>query len=116
MEGALLMSGRKPFDKAGTEKRIRAEFNRAHNYISMFNHAALQGGEEYYNNLQAITHPTLIIHGTDDVIWHFDHAKVLLKEIQHATMLLLEGTGHQLHSQDWTKIIEAIASHVRLHS
>ena len=46
IQGAELMSGKKQFDKQRSEKLIRAEFNRANNYISMFNHAALQG-EEY---------------------------------------------------------------------
>ena len=68
------MSGKKQFDKQRSEKLIRAEFNRANNYISMFNHAALQGGEEYWNRLNEIKQPTLIIHGTDDKIWHYKNA------------------------------------------
>ena len=52
------MSGKKQFDKQRSEKLIRAEFNRANNYISMFNHAALQGGEEYWNRLNEIKQPT----------------------------------------------------------
>ena len=44
---------------------IRAEFNRANNYISMSNHAALQGGEEYWNRLNEIKQPTLIIQYTE---------------------------------------------------
>ena len=63
IQGAELMSGKKQFDKQRSEKLIRAEFNRANNYISMFNHAALQGGEEYWNRLNEIKQPTLIIHG-----------------------------------------------------
>ena len=54
IQGAELMSGKKQFDKQRSEKLIRAEFNRANNYISMFNHAALQGGEEYWNRLNEI--------------------------------------------------------------
>ena len=49
IQGAELMGGRKQFDNKRSEKLIRAEFNRANNYISMFNHAALQGGEEYWS-------------------------------------------------------------------
>ena len=61
------MSGKKQFDKQ-RKKLIRAEFNRANNYISMPCHAALRG-EEYWNRLNEIKQPTLIIHGTDDKIW-----------------------------------------------
>ena len=52
IQGAELMSGKKQFDKQRSEKLIRAEFNRANNYISMFNHAALQGGEEYWKQIK----------------------------------------------------------------
>jgi pimeloyl-ACP methyl ester carboxylesterase len=110
-EGASLMSGRKPFDQKRSEKLIRAEFSRAKNYLSMFNHAALQGGEEYFNRLNEVQHPTLIIHGTDDLIWHFKHTGVLLDRIEGSTLIPLEGTGHELHVQDWDTIIEGISGH-----
>ena len=45
----------------------------------MFNHAALQGGEEYWNRLNEIKQPT-IIHGTDDKIWHYKNAGFLLEK------------------------------------
>ena len=48
----------------------------------MFNHAALQGGEEYWNRLNEIKQPTLIIHGTDDKIWHYKNAGFLLEKIK----------------------------------
>ena len=112
MEGAALMSGRKPFNKESNEQRIRAEFRRAKNYLSMFNHAALQGGEEYYNRLDEINHPTLIIHGTDDLIWHFKHSGVLLDQIQHSDIIELEGTGHEIHAEDWDTIIDGITWHI----
>lgn len=113
LKGAKLMSGRKPFDKNNTEKVIRAEFRRAYNYITMFNHAALQGGEAYYNRLDEIVQPTLIIHGTDDKIWHFKHTETLLQSIKESKLLVLEGTGHELHRLDWTRIIEGINTHVK---
>jgi pimeloyl-ACP methyl ester carboxylesterase len=113
LEGAALMGGRKPFDRKRGEKLIRAEFNRANNYLSMFNHAALAGGEEYYNRLLEIRQPTLIIHGTDDLIWHFKHAHVLLDQIKNATLIQLDGTGHELHFEDWNTIVDGITKHVR---
>ncbi|MCC5941870.1 MAG: alpha/beta hydrolase [Balneolaceae bacterium] len=111
LEGAALMSGRKQFDERRGEKLIRAEFNRANNYISMFNHAALQGGEKYFNRLNEIKQPALIIHGTDDLIWHFNHTGVLLEKIEDSQLIELEGTGHELHVEDWDVIIEGITVH-----
>lgn len=112
IEGLALMGGRKKFDKQRGEKFIRAEFNRAKNYISMFNHAGLQGGEKYYNRLNEIIKPTLIIHGTDDLIWHFKNSEVLLKKIKDSKLIRLEGTGHELHFEDWDHIIDRIEQHL----
>lgn len=112
IEGFALMSGRKEFDRPRSEKYIRAEFNRANNYISMFNHATLQGGEDYWNRLSEIKQPTLIIHGTDDKIWHFKNAAVLLERIKGSKLITLEGTGHELHFDDWVTIIDGIEKHI----
>ncbi|MDH5826517.1 macrolide hydrolase EstT [Sphingobacterium faecium] len=112
IEGAALMSGRKGTDIKRAEKLIRAEFERARNYISMFNHATLQGGEEYYNRLNEIEQPTLIIHGTDDLIWHFKNTEALLAKIKGSKLIPLERTGHELHREDWDVIIDGIAKHL----
>ncbi|EFG7434161.1 MULTISPECIES: macrolide hydrolase EstT [Gammaproteobacteria] len=112
IEGSALMSGRKQFDKLKCENLIRAEFNRANNYISMFNHATLQGGEEYWNRLDEIKQPTLIIHGTDDLIWHFKNTDVLLERIEKSKLVILKKTGHELHFEDWNTIINGITNHI----
>ena len=112
VEGSVLMNGRKPFDQKRSESLIREEFRRANNYLSMFNHASLQGGEAYYGRVRDIKQPTLLIHGTDDLIWPFQHTEVMLRELQNATLIPLEGTGHELHRADWDIIIDGIANHV----
>ncbi|RYG48826.1 MAG: alpha/beta hydrolase [Chitinophagaceae bacterium] len=78
----------------------------------MFNHATLEGGEAYYNMLDHITQPTLIIHGTEDKIWHYKNAELLLDGIQNSHLTKLEGTGHELHPQDFDTITKAIARQV----
>jgi pimeloyl-ACP methyl ester carboxylesterase len=108
IELAELMSGRKRIDQRRVEKLIKAEFKRARNYLSIMNHGALQGGEAYYNRLHEISQPTLIIHGTDDLIWHYRHSAFLLEKIKDSKLISLEGTGHELHFEDWDTIIEGI--------
>jgi pimeloyl-ACP methyl ester carboxylesterase len=112
IQGAQLMSGRKPFEEKRSENRIRNEFNRANNYISMFNHATLGGGEDYWNRLSEINMPTLIVHGTDDKIWHFQNTAVLKTKIKGSKLITLEGTGHELHTQDWPAIVDEINRHI----
>jgi len=113
VEGLSLMSGKKNFDKQRCEKYVREEFNRANNYVSMFNHATLQGGETYWDRLNEINQPTLIIHGTDDKIWHFKNTGVLLEKLKGSKLITLDGTGHELHFEDWDKIIDGITQHIK---
>ena len=113
LQYAHLMAGRKPVDYAREEKSVREEFNRAVNYRSMFNHSMVGGGESYYNRLHEIKVPTLVIHGTDDKIWHFEHSKSLLAEIEHSRLLKLEGTGHELNYNDWDMITTTISQIIK---
>lgn len=108
LHSAKLMAGRKPVDYLSEEKRIKEEFRRAANYRSMFNHSLLEGGDAYYNRVNEIEAPTLIIHGTDDKIWHFAHTDKLLSEIKNSRLLALEGTGHELNPNDWDVITTTI--------
>lgn len=113
IQGSELMAGRKRFYKQKHEKLIRSEFNRAGNFISMFNHATLGGGEEYWNKIHEIKQPTLIIHGTDDRIWHYKNALLLMKNIRNTSLVTLERTGHELNFEDWDTIIKNIDSHIK---
>lgn len=78
----------------------------------MFNHATLQGGETYWDRLNEINQPTLIIHGTDDKIWHLKNTGVLLEKIKGSKLITLEGTGHELHFEDWDRIIDGVTLHI----
>lgn len=112
LEGSALTAGRKGQDRPHMEQLFRREFRRATRYVSMYNHATLQGGEAYYDHLPDIHQPSLIIHGTDDRVWHFRHAAFLQKTLPAATLTPLEGTGHELRPDDWDTIIEALLAHL----
>ena len=71
-----------------------------------------QGGEEYWNRLNEIKQPTLIIHGTDYKIWHYKNAGFLQEKIKGSNLITLEGTGHELHVDDWKSIIDGIEKHI----
>jgi pimeloyl-ACP methyl ester carboxylesterase len=77
----------------------------------MFNHSLLTGGEELYGHSTQIKAPALIIHGTEDKVLPFEHALEMEKTIPNSTLLELKGVGHEIHSEDWDLIIEAIAGH-----
>lgn len=108
LQSSHLMAGRKPVDYSKEEKRIKEDFRRSINYRSIFNHSLIQGGETYYDRLNEIKSPTLIIHGSDDKIWHFEHTKKLLSAIKNSELLKLNGTGHELNYNDWDVIINRL--------
>jgi len=106
--GWEILSGTKPYEKERMYKLAEREASRAKQLPSRFNHALLQGGDQYYDRSSEITIPTLIIHGTKDPALPYEHGLALAKAIPHAKLKSLDGTGHELHSEDWQQIIESI--------
>jgi pimeloyl-ACP methyl ester carboxylesterase len=74
------------------------------------NHTLISG-ERWRERLKEITVPALVIHGTEDIVLPYGHGLALTREIPGARLLTLEGTGHEVHRDDWDTIIEAILSH-----
>lgn len=107
----LLSGSAHEFDEAAIRELAGADFDRASSLLSMFNHAALAGGEEWFGRLHEIAAPTLIIHGTDDSVLPYAHGLALKAAIRNSTLLTLKGTGHELHRKDWPVMIRAFEPH-----
>jgi pimeloyl-ACP methyl ester carboxylesterase len=102
------LSGSKPFEKERMFKLAEREYSRAKQIQSRFNYVLLGGGEEYLDRMIEIRVPVTIIHGTDDPALPFEHGLALSKAIPHSELVMLEGTGHEIHKEDWGTIIESI--------
>ena len=107
----LLSGSAHPFDEPAIRAIATGEVKRARNLVSMFNHALLQGGTQWYGKIGRIQVPTLVIHGTEDPVLPYPHGLALAREIPHARLLPLPGTGHELHRADWPAIAAAIRDH-----
>jgi pimeloyl-ACP methyl ester carboxylesterase len=99
-----------PFDEKSIRALATEDVQRANN-LSSTNHAFLSGGDRYANRLGEIDIPTLVIHGTADSMIPYQNGVTLAQEIPGATLLILEGTAHELHCDDWKTIIDAIIKH-----
>jgi pimeloyl-ACP methyl ester carboxylesterase len=108
---ALLCGSKHKFDEKRAYKQVEKEINRANNLLSMFNHAFLKGDDSYEGKLKGINVPALVIHGTEDTVLPYEHALALVNEIPNALLLSLEGSGHEIHFDDWNRIIKAISKH-----
>lgn len=60
--------------------------------------------------LKKITAPALIIHGTDDLIFHPDCGKDIADSIPNAEWLLIEGMGHSIPVELFDTISESMVS------
>jgi pimeloyl-ACP methyl ester carboxylesterase len=118
----LLTGSAHLFDESLIRELAAADFallcryrkGRTPNLTTAFNHALLKGGEKWLNRLAEITVPTLVIHGTEDLVLPYAHGLALQAEIPNAELLTLPGTGHELHPNDWFIMIEAIQQHTAL--
>ncbi|WP_149095025.1 alpha/beta fold hydrolase [Paenibacillus terrae] len=110
----ILVGSKHPFDENKVYKLAKEEWKRSNNIASMNNHAMLSGGESYLARTGEINVPALVIHGTEDPIIPYEHGINLANEIPSAVLLTLEGTGHELHYDDWDLIIDSISNHTSI--
>ena len=106
--GWKTLAGSKPFEQERIYKLAEREANRAKHLPSRFNHAMLQGGDVYFDRMDEISVPVLIIHGTEDPALPYEHGLALKKAIPYSELVTLDGTGHEIHSEDWNQIIDSV--------
>jgi pimeloyl-ACP methyl ester carboxylesterase len=106
-----LYAGTFPYDESARRELMARMIARTTNVESaMTNHWILEGGEEKDRNLADIAVPVLVMHGSEDPMFHPAHGEALAHEIPDARFVLLEGAGHELPHQVWnTAIPEIIA-------
>jgi len=80
---------------------------------SLSNHWLLEPGHGPWRaRLGTLRVPTLVIHGTEDPLFPVEHGVALSKEIPGATLLLLEGVGHEMPPAPvWDRVISALVRH-----
>jgi pimeloyl-ACP methyl ester carboxylesterase len=106
---ALAGSGH-PFDEAAAREFVTRDVERTINPQSLPNHALLSGGTTAHS-LEELDVPFLVIHGTADPLFPHAHGVALARAVRGASLLTIEGGGHELHPADWDEIVGAIVSH-----
>lgn len=110
---SICAHGKRPFDELRYTALASADVKRAACFPCSTNHAHVQGSFEDLASVHAIRVPTLIIHGTEDVVIPFAHGQMLARTMAGARLLSLEGTGHELHPADYPVILQAISERFR---
>lgn len=107
----VIVGSKHPFDEEKIRKLAVEDFDRAKNINNMENHVFVKGWGSYLSRTDEINTSTLVIHGTEDPIIPYEHGVHLSKIIPNAVLVTLDGTGHELHYNDWNKIIIEISKH-----
>ena len=113
-ESRVIAGTAHPFDEAGARRFIERDVARARNIASVSNHFIVKepAGQYRLSDLRA---PLLVIHGSSDPLFPIEHGLALARIVPGATMVRLEGGGHELHEADWDIIVAAIIGHTARH-
>ncbi len=112
----LLCGSAHQFDSESAYQMAEEEFDRAKNLMSMFNHALLKGGKEYYEEIEKIEQPVLIIHGTEDTVLPYKHAIYTADRLQNSDLITMMGRGHEIHKNDRKLYVKIITSFLKPHN
>lgn len=107
----LLAGSAHSFDPDLIRSMAASELERTPNPLSAFNHAALEDAQGWTDRLDEILAPSLVIHGTEDVVLPYAHAEALHDELPNSRLVTLEGTGHELARADWPVILDEVERH-----
>ncbi len=111
-DSRALSGTRHPFDEAAARELVTRDFDRAIDPGRLANHGDVGGDEERWEGrLAELAVPFLVIHGTADPLFPYEHGVALANAVPGATLVTIEGGGHELHEGDWDQMLEAIAGH-----
>lgn len=103
------ISGNFALDEVRERKIIEKELDRAKTKNGIFRQLLAMGSWQYNSEImERISHPVLIIHGTEDLIFHPDCAMDLAQSIPNAELMIIEGMGHSLPPELYTVVCESI--------
>jgi pimeloyl-ACP methyl ester carboxylesterase len=110
VETARPGSGSGGFDEAANRKLWARAIDRTANVEASFvNHDLIHDSEARPRGpVSEIDVPTLVIHGSDDPYFPPEHGVALADAIPNATLLVLEGVGHELPRRSWDVAVPAI--------
>lgn len=112
-DAEALSGSRHPFDEAAARAFVKADLARTANPQSLVNHTLAGGGAEPERTSSDIATPLLVVHGSADPLFPLPHGTALAEAVPAATLVTVEGGGHELHERDWDQILDAIVAHTQ---
>lgn len=113
VDGERPYAGTLGFDAERIGAVARRAVVRTHDMrASLTNFWLLDDAEPVPGTLTGITTPTLVLHGTTDPLFPFEHAEALAREIPSATLVPLIGGGHEMPAPTFHDVVvERVLAH-----
>jgi len=111
---AYLLEGERPYagSRGVDEEAMRALlgriYDRSTSLPSANNHFIAEGSDSARARLAEISVPALVIHGADDPLFPPAHGEALASEIPGATLLIVDGLGHEFPPSAWDEVLPAL--------
>jgi 3-oxoadipate enol-lactonase len=80
-------------------------------FAAQFN--AMSQPDSSFEQLAAVTVPTLVLHGTDDVVTPFENARILARQIPAAVLRPFDGCGHLFFHERPAETARVVTEHLR---
>jgi pimeloyl-ACP methyl ester carboxylesterase len=104
-----------PFDEAAAHNLVARDLERTVRPASLVNHSLLSDDNGDGGRHGELAPPLLVIHGTADPLFPYEHGVALAGAVPAADLVTIEGGGHELHEDDWPQILDAIVAHTATH-
>jgi pimeloyl-ACP methyl ester carboxylesterase len=104
----------RPFDEAAMRELAGRVFDRSVNLAwSLTSSFMLDAGDPWRERLGEVAAATLVVHGTEDPLFPYEHAVALAREIPAAELLALERTGHEYFPREtWDLVVPTVLRHM----
>lgn len=109
--GRALTGSRYPFDELEYRRYLNADDLRGTNPNSG-HRQVVPASPSRVAELKRLETPTLVVHGTEDPIFPFDHGKALATAIPGATLIKWEGVGHEIPTSLVPELARLINEHI----
>jgi pimeloyl-ACP methyl ester carboxylesterase len=111
--GRAFAGTRFPLDEVAYRKLLVADRTRGTNPNNKQGQA-LRRAPSRLEALERLRLPTLVVHGTEDPVFPYDHAEALARAIPSARLVPWKGVGHEMPQQLMPELGDLLVEHVRL--
>lgn len=103
-----------PFDESRARARIEGQLASSNDpYGTLRQLAAVLGASDRTERLRALDLPATVIHGRDDPLINVSGGEATAAAIPGASLLVLEGMGHDVPDALWPEIRDTVLANVR---